>query len=191
MIADPTTKDSAGTLTEPLFQAKRDVTNIRRMTIVVAVSENGVIGRDQQLPWRLSCDLKRFKELTMGNVLLMGRKTFESIGKPLPGRTTIVLTRQKGFESLGVLVANSLEQALAIAPKDQHIFAVGGGEIYQLVLPTCDRMLVTRVHTVVEGDSYFEVPESGWVCVRSVPFPAGPKDDFSTVFEEWHLLPTK
>ncbi len=191
MMADPTNNNLVESLAEPSFEAKRDVHNVGRMTIVVAVSENGVIGRDQQLPWRLSSDLKRFKELTMGNVLLMGRKTFESIGRPLPGRTTIVLTRQKGFESPGVLIANSLEQAFAFAAKEQHIFAVGGGEIYKLVLPTCDRMLVTRVHTVVEGDSYFTVPESGWVCVRSVPFPAGPKDDFSTVFEEWHLLPTK
>ncbi len=191
MMAETTNKDSAGTLAESSFQVKRDLPNVGRMTIVVAVSENGVIGRDQQLPWRLSSDLKRFKELTMGNILLMGRKTFESIGRPLPGRTTIVLTRQKGFESPGVMVANSLEQALAMAPKEQHIFAVGGGEIYKLVLPTCDRMLVTRVHTVVEGDSYFEVPETGWVCVHSLPFQAGPKDDFSTVFEEWHRLPAK
>jgi dihydrofolate reductase len=188
-MAEPTSNRTEASLSDQSQPSEHDTEFHGRMTIVVAVSENGVIGRDQQLPWHLSSDLQRFKKLTMANVLLMGRKTFDTIGRPLPGRTTIVLTRQSSFVSPGVLVANSMEQALSMAPREQHVFVVGGAEIYNLALPSCDRMFVTRVLTSVEGDSFFAVPETGWVCVNSTPFPSGPKDDFPTIFEEWHRSP--
>jgi dihydrofolate reductase len=163
------------------------------MTIVVAVSSNGVIGREQTLPWRLSSDLRRFKKLTMGHALLMGRKTYESIGRPLPGRTTIVVTRQKGYSIPGVMTAHSIPEALSMLPAGQHLFVVGGGEIYRLAMPWCSKIVLTRVQTSVEGDVYFDVPEADWECAASESFPAGENDEFETSFQVWlrrSLLPT-
>lgn len=122
------------------------------------MSTNWVIGREGGLPWRLSEDLKRFKSLTMGHPIIMGRKTFESIGKVLPGRQNIVISRQKGLQIEGVTVVPSLEQALEVGrAQEQEVFIVGGGEIYRLALPLIQKLYLTLVNATVEGDAFFPV----------------------------------
>ena len=142
---------------------------MKPVSIVVAVSENGVIGVRNQLPWRIPGDLARFKRITMGNTLLMGRKTFESIGKPLPGRTSLVLTRDPSYRAPeGVLVAHGVDEAMARAPGPE-IFVIGGGEIYDLLLAAADRIYLTRVHGKYEGDTFFDSPDADeWTLESSV-----------------------
>ena len=111
-----------------------------RVSIIVAVGANGVIGTDGQLPWRLPEDLKRFRALTMGHAMVMGRKTFDSIGRPLPGRRSIVVSRQHALQIDGVTVTPSLDAAIAAAGDDPEIFVIGGGEIYAASLPLADRL---------------------------------------------------
>ncbi len=129
------------------------------VSLIVAAAENGVIGRDNQLIWRLPNDLKRFKALTLGHPLIMGRKTFESIGSPLPGRTSIVITRQKDFHLEGVVVVNSLQEALIEAKKctNEEVFIIGGGEIFKIAIPFCDKLYLTLVKTECAGDTYFDL----------------------------------
>nr|AIA14814.1 Dihydrofolate reductase [uncultured bacterium] len=130
-----------------------------QISIIVAVSENGVIGKDNQLLWRLPDDLKRFKQLTLNHPMIMGRKTFDSIGKPLPGRTSIVITRDPNFAFEGVVVVHSLEKALATA-RDLNVdeaFVIGGGEIYKQVQTLADKLYVTEVKTMIDGDTFFEI----------------------------------
>jgi len=130
-----------------------------QISIIVAVSENGVIGKDNQLLWRLPDDLKRFKQLTLNHPMIMGRKTFDSIGKPLPGRTSIVITRDESFAFEGVVVVHSLEEALATA-RDLNVdeaFVIGGGEIYKQVQTLADKLYVTEVKTMIDGDTFFEI----------------------------------
>lgn len=128
----------------------------RPLSLIVAASDNDVIGRDGQLPWRLSADLRRFKRLTMGHHLIMGRKTFESIGRPLPGRVTIVLSRQTDYSPEGVVVAHSPEEVLQLVSADPEPFVVGGAEIYRLLLPSVGKIYLTRVHCFIEGDTLFD-----------------------------------
>jgi len=127
------------------------------ISLIVVMDENGVIGRNNQLPWNLSPDLKRFKQLTMGHHLLMGRKTFDSIGRPLPGRRTVVITRNSAFRVPGVTVSPSLTHALSVARSadDEEVFVAGGGEIFSQAISLSDRMYVTRIHAAIEGDVYF------------------------------------
>ena len=122
--------------------------------LIAAVSDNNVIGRGNALPWRIPEDLARFKALTLGSTLVMGRKTFESIGRPLPGRKTLVLTRRADFAAPGVLVAHDGPAAIALA-EGPHAFVVGGADIYELFLPLASKLFLTRVHAVYEGDTYF------------------------------------
>ncbi len=146
-----------------------------RLSIIVAVADNGVIGRDGDLPWRLSADLKRFKALTMGHHLLMGRKTFESIGTVLPGRTSVVISRGQPDLPAGVELAHSLEQAveLARAHGDDEPFIAGGAEIYAQALPAADRLYLTRVHADCEGDALFPSwQEAAWQEVFREDHPA-------------------
>jgi len=124
-------------------------------SIIVALSENNVIGRDKGLPWKLSADLKRLKELTMGHHIIMGRKTWESLGKPLPGRIHIVITRQKDYKAPGASVVNSLEEALIMSSGDHEVFIFGGGEIFAKALPVVQKIYLTRVHAKIQGDTYF------------------------------------
>ena len=127
------------------------------VSLIVAVSENGVIGRDGGLPWRLSADLKHFKSTTMGHHLIIGRRTWDEVGKPLPGRTMVVVTRSRRFEPENVRVAHSLKEALDIARNDDEPFIGGGAHIYRMALENdlVDRIYLTRVHAEVEGDTYF------------------------------------
>ena len=137
------------------------------VTIIAAMSENRVIGRDGDLPWRLPEDLKRFKRLTTGHHVIMGRKTFETLGRPLPNRTNIVITRRPELaDSSDILIAHSFEEALGLAGLDVEPFVLGGGEIYTLALPLADRLELTVVHATITGDTYFpEYDESEWTLV--------------------------
>ncbi len=125
------------------------------ISIIVAAAENGAIGSDNRLPWRLPDDLKRFKALSLGKPIVMGRRTFDSIGRPLPGRTNIVVSRQAGLAIEGVLVAPSLDAALAAAGNAPEIVVIGGAQIFQQVLPRTDTIHLTRVHAHVPGDVFF------------------------------------
>lgn len=139
------------------------------ITIVAAVARNGVIGVDGGLPWRLPDDLRRFKELTLGHVLVMGRKTYESIGHPLPGRATIVVTRNPSWDSgsAEVRVAGSVSEAIdAAASPEREVFVVGGGEVYAEALPLADRLELTWVDAEPEGDTTF--PEVDWSTWREL-----------------------
>ncbi len=154
------------------------------IVLVAAVAENGVIGRDNALPFRQSSDLKRFKALTIGKPVLMGRKTFVSIGKPLPGRTNIVVSRDPGFTPDGVIVVRDLEQALAVARDDaqrrgvDEIAVIGGTDIFTQLLPLADRLEITHVHARPEGDTYFPpIDATQWHPVARSDHPAGPQDE--------------
>ncbi len=125
------------------------------LSIVVAMARNRVIGRDNDLPWRLPEDLKRFKALTMGKPMVMGRKTFESIGRPLPGRTTIVVSRQAGLQIPGCVVVDSIDAAIRAADGAPEIMLVGGAQLYSEALPRVNRIYLTRIHADVEGDTLF------------------------------------
>lgn len=158
-------------------------------TIVVAVSRNGIIGREGDMPWRLSSDLKRFKAMTLGKPVIMGRKTFQSIGKPLPGRPNVVITRDSGFSADGVVVAHSLDEAIEAASRfaeesnSDEICILGGGEIYRQAIGLADRLLITHVEADVEGDTAFPKIDPGiWQADSELTVPAGEKDTYPTRF---------
>lgn len=156
-----------------------------RVSLIVAMSSNRVIGRDGDLPWRLSADLRRFKSLTMDHHIVMGRKTYESIGRALPGRTMLVVTRQAGYEAEFGVVAGSLDEALSVARDagDCEAFIIGGGEIYTQALPLVDRVYLTRVQANIAGDTHFpEVNFADWHHVEEHQFPADEKNDFPHTF---------
>jgi dihydrofolate reductase len=160
-----------------------------RKTIVVAVSRNGVIGRDGDMPWRLSTDLKRFKALTLGKPVIMGRKTFQSIGRPLPGRPNIVITRDADFSAPGVTVVNSLDAAVAVAVPlaieagVDEICVIGGGEIYRQAIAIADTLHVTHVEAAVDGDTTFPaIDPEVWQVKNEEDIPAGEKDSYATRF---------
>jgi dihydrofolate reductase len=154
------------------------------VSIIAAVSDNGVIGRANRIPWRQSTDLKRLKKLTMGHHLLMGRKTFESLDAPLPGRAIIVITHDPNYRADGVLTAPSLERAIDMARLDEEIFVGGGSQIFEQALHRADRMYLTRVHAEVEGDTLF--PEfddvTEWILVDSEHFEADEKNQYPYSF---------
>ena len=151
------------------------------ISYVVAVSRNGVIGREGGLPWHISSDLKRFKEITMGKPVVMGRKTWESLPrKPLPGRRNIVITRQSGFAPEGAEVASSAEAALRLAGDVPEVAVIGGGEIYRLFWPLVDRLYLTEVDLEVAGDTHFPAVSPGeWREVGRELHPQGERDSAS------------
>lgn len=156
-------------------------------SLIVALTPRGVIGRAGGLPWRLSADLQRFKRLTMGHHLLMGRKTYDSIGRPLPGRTSIVITRDpaqlRNRLPVGVLVAASVEEAFALAAEESEAFLIGGGEIFREALTSCDRVYATWVDAEVDGDTFFPAfPTNEWQLISEELVPSDEKNDFSTRF---------
>ncbi len=126
-----------------------------RLSIIVAMASNRTIGVDNTLPWRCPEDLRHFKALTMGHHMIMGRKTYDSIGKPLPGRTTVVVTRDRKLKIEGCLVAHSLQEAVAACSGDNEIFIVGGAELYAQALPLADTLYLTEIQQDVEGDAHF------------------------------------
>jgi dihydrofolate reductase len=160
------------------------------IVLIVAVAENGVIGRDNTIPWRLKADQQRLKAMTLNKPLIMGRKTFESLRRPLPGRTNIVATRDLAYRASGAVVTTSLENAFAVARGDAlrrsvtEIIIFGGIDIYTRALPRVDRLEITEVHARVEGDTHFPaIVPAEWDEVARVRHPAGPDDsaDYSYV----------
>jgi dihydrofolate reductase len=153
------------------------------LSLVAAVAENGVIGHAGRLPWHLPADLKHFRETTLGKPMLMGRRTFDSIGKALPGRRSLVLTRDPDFSAPGVEVVRSLEEALAAARDADEIAVIGGADLYRLTLPHAGRVYLTRVHAAVPGDTRFpEWDSSGWRCVSRTTHPADEKNQYAMTF---------
>ncbi|HRM12093.1 MAG TPA: dihydrofolate reductase [Flavobacterium sp.] len=131
--------------------------------MIAAVAENNALGKDNELVWHLPNDFKRFKTLTSGHHIIMGRRTFESFPKPLPNRTHIIITRQKNYQAEGCIIVDSIEKALSICPKDEDSFIIGGGEIYTLGLAYTDKIEITRVHSSFEADAYFpEINKKDW-----------------------------
>ena len=156
------------------------------ISLIVAMDEKRGIGKEGKLPWRLSSDLRRFRELTMGHHMIVGRKTFESIGKPLPGRQTIVITRNASFKSDGCLVAASVQAALAAAQErgETEVFVIGGAEIYSQTLEIVDRMYLTQVHAEVDADTFFpEWKPDEWTETQSAFEPAGEKNQYAFTFK--------
>ena len=152
------------------------------IALVAAVAGNGVIGKDGGLPWRQSTDLRRFKAQTMGKPIVMGRKTWDSIGRPLPGRRNIVVTRNRGFAPEGAETATSLDEALAMAGgESEEICVIGGGELYRHAMPLADRLYVTHILAEIDGDTHFpEIDGATWRPVHEEAVPAGEKDVYPT-----------
>ena len=152
------------------------------VAIVVAMSENRVIGMRNALPWRLPADLRHFRRVTLGKAVLMGRKTFESIGHPLEGRRNIVVSRDPQFRAGGCLIAPSLDEALARAGGDE-ILVIGGASIYEQALPRTERIYLTLVHAQVEGDAFFpSIDEDEWITIARTDHPADERNVFPYSF---------
>ena len=152
--------------------------------MIVAASANNVIGARGGLPWRLSEDLRRFKEITMGKPMIMGRLTFESIGRALPGRRSIVLTRDVDYEAEGCDVVTTPDAAFELAGAADEVMIIGGGNVYEQLLPMTDRIYLTRVHSELDGDTFFpEINEDEWRVVSSEPLPPNDARPFAISFQ--------
>lgn len=151
------------------------------ITLIAAAAENNALGKDNDLVWHLPDDFKRFKALTSGHFIVMGRKTFESFPKPLPNRTHIIITRQKEYKvPEGCIVVDSIEEALKICQNQQEVFVIGGGEIYKQSLSIANKIELTRVHTVVEADTFFpEIDFSQWKLVEESYHPKDEKHQYA------------
>ena len=133
------------------------------ISIIVAQAENRVIGKDNELIWYIPDDLKRFKQLTTGHHIIMGRKTYEPIGHPLPNRTTLIITRQKDYQAKGCLIVHSLDDAIKLAKDDKEAFIIGGSQIYQLALEKADKLYLTQIHKDFAGDCFFpKIADDNW-----------------------------
>lgn len=165
------------------------------IALIAAVADNGVIGRGGQLPWRLSADLRRFKSLTMGHPIIMGRRTWESIGRPLPGRTSIVITRQPRYETgfpevrIAADVHAALDRAASAPGGDQIAFVIGGGEVYAAALPRAARLYLTRVLASVAGDAFFPpLDMREWRLLNGENHAADEKNDYAHAFEVYERI---
>jgi dihydrofolate reductase len=153
------------------------------VSLVVAMARNHVIGHDNALPWRLPADLKHFKTVTWGKPILMGRKTFESIGKPLPGRANLVLTRDRGWMAAGVLVVHSLDEALERVQDSPELAGIGGAEVFRLLMPLATRIHLTRIDADIPGDTVFPpIDHSQWVELDTRQLPADERNAFDMKF---------
>ena len=152
--------------------------------LIAAAAKNNALGKNNDLIWHLPNDFKRFKALTSGHYIIMGRKTFESFPKPLPNRTHVVITRQKGYQPEGCIVVDSIEEALDISPKNEDVFIIGGGEIYALGLPFAQKIELTRVHDDFEADVFFpEIDLKHWELVEEVYHPKDEKHKYDFSFQ--------
>lgn len=159
------------------------------ISIIVAVAENGVIGSGNRMPWHISEDLRRFKSITTGHPVVMGRKTFESLGRPLPNRTNVVITRNPAYAAEGATVVGSLEEALAMFPAEEEVFVIGGGEIYRQAMDIADRLYITRVCEAFEGDTVFPpVDETRWCATREEHHPRGEKFPHAFTFIDYRRI---
>lgn len=153
------------------------------LALIVAMTENRVIGRDGDMPWRLSNDLRRFKRITMGHHIIMGRRTFDSIGRALPGRTSVVLSRSAVYDDPAVIVVRDFEQALTVSACDDEPFITGGSRVFERAMPLVQRIYLTRIHADITGDTYFpEVDWSDWRLTSEQRFPADAKNSFDHSF---------
>ena len=153
------------------------------LSAIVAMAENRVIGKDNRLPWHLPADLQHFKSITTGHTIIMGRKTYESIGRPLPNRTNIILTRDKQFSAPGCVVCTSLEEALRYVDGSNEAFIIGGAEIYRQLLAKVQRIYLTIVHEQIVGDAYFpELDEKEWKEVKREAFEADDRNEYGYSF---------
>ncbi|MDQ2179881.1 dihydrofolate reductase [Marinifilum sp. D714] len=156
------------------------------IAIIVAASRNNVIGKDNQLIWRLSADLKRFKALTTGHTIIMGRKTFDSIGKPLPNRTSVIITRQEDYKQEGCVVVHSLEEALDAVKDQEKVFIIGGGTIYEQAIDKADELYLTLVHKEFAGDTFFpEIKSAEWESVSRVDCMPDEKNEYPYSFIDY------
>jgi dihydrofolate reductase len=165
-----------------------------KIGLITALSRNQVIGRNNELPWHLPADLKRFKRITMGKPIIMGRKTYESIGRPLPGRKNIVISRNPEYQAAeGVTVANGLETAIEAAGDAPEVMVIGGANIYYQFLPRADLIFFTLVHTRIEdGDAFFPAyNRREWRLVIEEHHPADPENLFPYSFMTWQRITTK
>lgn len=154
-----------------------------KISIIVAAATNNVIGRDGELPWRLPEDLKRFKQLTIGKPVIMGRLTYESIGKPLPDRRNIVLSARKGLSIDGCEVVHTPDAAIRLAGDAEEVMVIGGGGVYSQMLPMADRIYMTRIDATFDGDTFFpELNDDEWQVVDCVDFPADESRQFGFSF---------
>lgn len=155
------------------------------VSLIVALDEANGIGWQGGLPWRLPADMRRFKLLTMGHHLICGRKTYQSIGRPLPGRTMVVVTRQQDFDAPGCLLARSLEEALALAKAagEKEAFVIGGAALYAAAFPQAQRLYLTRIHSVLPADVRFPAfDQAEWMVIAQEVLPADPENPFNTTF---------
>jgi dihydrofolate reductase len=153
------------------------------ITLIAAVAENNALGKDNQLLWHLPDDFKRFKSLTSGHYIIMGRKTFESFPKPLPNRTHVIITRQKGYAPDDCIVVNSLNEAIAVCPTDEEVFVIGGGEIYTQSIEIADKIDITKVHQQFAADTYFpEIDLKQWKLTFEEFHPKDEKHPFAFTF---------
>ena len=154
-----------------------------KVSIIAATSSNRVIGKNAGLPWYLPADLKFFKELTLGHAIVMGRRTYETIGRPLPGRRNVVVTRQTGLKFEGIEVVHSLREAMDLLKGETEVFIAGGGEIYRRALDLADRIYLTLIHAEIEGDTWFpEFDESAWELVERTDRRADEKNRYDYSF---------
>jgi len=152
--------------------------------MIAAVAENNALGKNNELVWHLPNDFKRFKSLTTGHHIIMGRKTFESFPKPLPNRTHVVITRNKDYNPEGCIVVDSVEKAIAICPENETSFIIGGGEIYNLGLPFADQLEITRVHHSFDADAFFpEINSDDWKEIQSEFNPIDDKHQFAYTYQ--------
>lgn len=157
-----------------------------KITLIVAAAENNAIGKNNQMLWHLPDDFKYFKQHTLDHSVVMGRKTYESIGKPLPQRRNIILTRDLNWSAEDVDVANSLDEVLSYCRDEREIFVIGGAKIYQQVLPLAQKVLLTRVHTTLDGDAYFpKLPQTEWKKVSENKHPKDERHAYDFTFEVW------
>jgi dihydrofolate reductase len=156
------------------------------ITVIAAVAENNALGKENQLLWHLPDDFKRFKTLTSGHFIIMGRKTFESFPKPLPNRTHVIISRQANYQPEGCIVVNSLEQAIEACPKTEEVFIIGGGEIYRQSIAVADKLDLTKVHATFEADTHFpEIDLSQWQLVFEEYHPKDERHDFAFTFQTY------
>ncbi|MDL2231408.1 dihydrofolate reductase [Porphyromonadaceae bacterium OttesenSCG-928-L07] len=152
------------------------------LSIIVAASENYVIGKDNKLLWHISADLKRFRSLTTGHSVIMGRKTYESIGKPLPNRRNIVISGNPSFTAPGCEMVNSIEQALELVEGEEEVFVIGGGSIYNKLWNKADRLYLTRVYTQIDGDTFIPEDLSLWREIVREDFKSDEKNEYDYSF---------
>jgi dihydrofolate reductase len=154
------------------------------ITVIAAVAENNALGKENQLLWHLPDDFKRFKTLTSGHYIIMGRKTFESFPKPLPNRTHVIVSRQSNYQPEGCIVVNSLEKAIEACPKTEEVFVIGGGEIYRQSIKVADKLDLTKVHFSFEADTYFpEIDFTQWQLVFEEFHPKDERHEYAFTFE--------